>query len=139
MCFLFQATSKVFQTPIVSLASTQSILLSHQVYLTDRIDNKKRDRMPHMKCVCFLQASEDSLEALQTELREPKYGEYYLCQSVNHWLLMAPHRLVTDKVLLQSSAISSASLSLNDWRKLMNTKWSGKCRYGNISMTRRSC
>ncbi|KII90572.1 hypothetical protein PLICRDRAFT_106265 [Plicaturopsis crispa FD-325 SS-3] len=65
-------------TPIVSLASTQSTLLSHQVYLTDRIDNKKRDRMPHMKCVCFLRNSEDSLEALEAELREPKYGEYYL-------------------------------------------------------------
>ncbi|GJE88833.1 Sec1 family protein [Phanerochaete sordida] len=65
-------------TPIVSLASTQSTLLSHQVYLTDRIDNKKRDRMAHMKCVCFLQPSEESLEALEGELREPKYGEYYL-------------------------------------------------------------
>lgn len=65
-------------TPIVSLASTQSTLLSHQVYLTDRIDNRKRDRMSHMKCVCFLQPSEDSLEALSAELREPKYGEYYL-------------------------------------------------------------
>ncbi|EPS97074.1 hypothetical protein FOMPIDRAFT_1129308 [Fomitopsis schrenkii] len=65
-------------TPIVSLAVTQSTLLSHQVYLTDKIDNKKRDRMPHMKCVCFLQTSEDSLEALEAELREPKYGEYYL-------------------------------------------------------------
>lgn len=41
--------------------------------------------MPHMKCVCFLQNSEDSLEALEAELREPKYGEYYLCQWVNHW------------------------------------------------------
>uniref|UniRef100_A0A8H8CN73 Vacuolar protein sorting-associated protein 45 n=1 Tax=Psilocybe cubensis TaxID=181762 RepID=A0A8H8CN73_PSICU len=65
-------------TPIVSLATTQSSLLSHQVYLTDRIDNKKRDRMAHMKCVCFLQNSEDSLSALEEELREPKYGEYYL-------------------------------------------------------------
>ncbi|KAF9049477.1 Sec1-like protein [Hymenopellis radicata] len=65
-------------TPIVSLASTQSVLLSHQVYLTDRIDNKKRDRMAHMKCVCFLHASEESLEALALELREPKYSEYYL-------------------------------------------------------------
>jgi hypothetical protein len=65
-------------TPIVSLASTQSTLLSHQVYLTDRIDNKKRDRMPHMKCVCFLQNSEDSLESLVAELKEPKYGDYYL-------------------------------------------------------------
>ncbi|RXW22499.1 hypothetical protein EST38_g3391 [Candolleomyces aberdarensis] len=58
-------------TPIVSLASTQSVLLSHQVYLTDRIDNKKRERMPHMKCVCFLQNNEDSLEALEEELKEP--------------------------------------------------------------------
>lgn len=65
-------------TPIVSLSSTQSMLLSHQIYLTDRIDNNKRDRMPHMKCVCFLQSSEHSLVALETELREPKYGEYYL-------------------------------------------------------------
>lgn len=72
-----------YQTPIVSLAATQSTLLSHQVYLTDRIDNKKRDRMPHMKCVCFLQNSEDSLGSLEEELKEPKYGEYYLCQSVN--------------------------------------------------------
>ncbi|KAI0055585.1 Sec1-like protein [Artomyces pyxidatus] len=65
-------------TPIVSLASTQSTLLSHQVYLTDRIDNKKRDRMAHMKCVCFLRNSEESLGALEAELKEPKYGEYYL-------------------------------------------------------------
>ncbi|TFK27729.1 Sec1-like protein [Coprinopsis marcescibilis] len=65
-------------TPIVSLASTQSVLLSQQVYLTDRIDNKQRERMPHMKCVCFLQTSEDSMEALADELKEPKYGEYYL-------------------------------------------------------------
>ncbi|TEB18404.1 Sec1-domain-containing protein [Coprinellus micaceus] len=65
-------------TPIVSLASTQSVLLAQQVYLTDRIDNKKRDKMPHMKCVCFLQNNDDSLEALEEELKEPKYGEYYL-------------------------------------------------------------
>ncbi|KAF8512852.1 vacuolar protein sorting-associated protein 45 [Hysterangium stoloniferum] len=65
-------------TPIVSLASTQSTLLSHQVYLTDRIDNKNRDRMAHLKCVCFLRPSPESLEALADELKEPKYGEYYL-------------------------------------------------------------
>ncbi|EJC98087.1 vacuolar protein sorting-associated protein 45 [Fomitiporia mediterranea MF3/22] len=65
-------------TPIVSLSATQSVLLSQQVYLTDKIDNPQRERMPHLKCVCFLQASEESLTALEAELREPKYGEYYL-------------------------------------------------------------
>lgn len=39
--------------------------------------------MPHMKCVCFLQPSEGSIEAVCAELREPKYGEYYLCQCVD--------------------------------------------------------
>ena len=53
------------------------------MYLTDRIDNNNRERMAHMKCVCFLQNSEDSLGALEAELKEPKYGEYYLCQWVN--------------------------------------------------------
>ncbi|KAG9096034.1 vacuolar protein sorting-associated protein 45 [Ceratobasidium sp. 370] len=65
-------------TPIVSLSTTQSNLLSKQVYLTDSITNKKRDRMAHMKCVCFLRPNEESLEALGEELKEPKYGEYYL-------------------------------------------------------------
>ncbi|KAF8322629.1 Sec1-domain-containing protein [Clavulina sp. PMI_390] len=65
-------------TPIISLASTQSDLLTHQVYLTDRIDNMRRERMPHLKCVCFLSPSEESLEAIRQELGEPKYGEYYL-------------------------------------------------------------
>ena len=67
-------------TPIISLACTQSDLLTHQVYLTDRIDNSRRDRMPHLKCVCFLSPNEDTLEALRRELSEPKYGEYYLCE-----------------------------------------------------------
>ncbi|TRM64040.1 Sec1-like protein [Schizophyllum amplum] len=78
-------------TPIVSLASTQSTLLAHQVYLTDRIDNAKRERMAHMKCVCFLQNNEDSLEALQLELKAPKYGEYY-CQHTHQIRHRAPRR-----------------------------------------------
>ncbi|KAL4063304.1 Sec1-like protein [Scleroderma yunnanense] len=65
-------------TPIVSLAATQSTLLSHQVYLTDRVDNAQRSRMPHMKCICFLQPTTESIDAVSQELREPRYGEYYL-------------------------------------------------------------
>ena len=45
--------------------------------------------MPHMKCVCFLRNNEESLEAMENELREPKYGEYYLCQWVNIHTVLA--------------------------------------------------
>ncbi|KAG8956503.1 vacuolar protein sorting-associated protein 45 [Tulasnella sp. 419] len=65
-------------TPFVSLAASQSDLLAHQVYLTDRIDNPRRDRMPHLKCVCFVGPSEQSLEEIVKELEQPRYGEYYL-------------------------------------------------------------
>ncbi|KAM0789734.1 hypothetical protein ACM66B_006589 [Microbotryomycetes sp. NB124-2] len=92
-------------TPIVSLASTQSTLLSHEVYLTDRIDNPSRsipqaalassssssgsnyppsssrtaiERLPHLKCVCFLRPTDDSIEQCERELREGRYGGYWL-------------------------------------------------------------
>lgn len=51
-----------------------------------------------MKCVCFLQISEDSLAALEDELKEPKYGEYYLCQWVNLvWFASCKWRGQTDR------------------------------------------
>lgn len=89
-------------TPIVSLASTQSDLLTHQVYLTDRIDNARRDRMPHLKCICFLSPSEDSFEAVKRELSEPKYGEYYLC--------MSPYVLVAELSLANADLMWCSTL-----------------------------
>ncbi|KAK0532023.1 vacuolar protein sorting-associated protein 45 [Tilletia horrida] len=65
-------------TPIISTAFTQSALLAHEVYLTDRIDNQARDRMRHLKCCCFLRPSAESIAALVDELRMPKYASYYL-------------------------------------------------------------
>ncbi|KAI0395367.1 Sec1-like protein [Xylariaceae sp. FL0594] len=64
--------------PIVSTAVTQSALLSHEVYLTDRIDNQNREKMRHLRCLCFVRPSPDSIQLLIDELREPRYGEYYL-------------------------------------------------------------
>lgn len=63
---------------IMSTATTQSALLNHDVYLTDRIDNPKREKMRHLRCLCFLRPSSDSVQFLIDELRDPKYGEYNL-------------------------------------------------------------
>ncbi|TLS29077.1 hypothetical protein PpBr36_00524 [Pyricularia pennisetigena] len=64
--------------PILSTAVTQSTLLNHEVYLTDRLDNVNREKMRHLRCYCFVRPSPDSIQFLIDELREPKYGEYYL-------------------------------------------------------------
>jgi len=65
-------------TAIVSTAITQSFLLNQDVFLTDRVDNRKRDRMIHIKCIAFLRPSQESIGALVEELRNPRYGEYHL-------------------------------------------------------------
>ncbi|CAD6575298.1 MAG: vacuolar protein sorting-associated protein 45 [Cyphobasidiales sp. Tagirdzhanova-0007] len=65
-------------TPIISMASTTSALLSHEVYLTDRLDNLARERMPHLKCICFLRPTPESLRALEEELRNPRYSGYWI-------------------------------------------------------------
>jgi len=61
---------------IVSTAITQSALLKHEVFLIDRLDNLTRERMRHLRCLCFVRPSPDSIQFLIDELREPKYGEY---------------------------------------------------------------
>lgn len=76
-------TSNPAQVPIVSSATTQSALLNHNVYLTDRLDNQEREKMRHLRCLAFLRPSSDSIQFLIDELREPKYGEYHICMSAN--------------------------------------------------------
>lgn len=61
---------------IVSTAITQSALLKHEVFLIDRLDNHARERMRHLRCLCFVRPSPDSIQNLIDELRDPKYGEY---------------------------------------------------------------
>lgn len=61
---------------IVSTAITQSALLNHEVYLVDRLDNTSREKMRHLRCICFIRPSPDSIQLLIDELRNPKYGEY---------------------------------------------------------------
>lgn len=64
--------------PIVSTAITQSALLNHEVYLIDRLDNMNREKMRHLRCLCFVRPSANSIQLLIDELRDPRYGEYNL-------------------------------------------------------------
>jgi hypothetical protein len=88
----------------MSTATTQSALLNHEVYLTDRLDNQAREKMRHLRCLCFLRPSPDSIQFLIDELREPKYGEYNICRDGNRDII--GHRADIGQI----SAISFESL-----------------------------
>ncbi|CUS14780.1 unnamed protein product [Tuber aestivum] len=70
--------SNVAQVSIISTAITQSTLLSHEVYLIDRLDNADREKMRHLRCLCFVRPTSDAVQLLIDEFREPKYGEYHI-------------------------------------------------------------
>ncbi len=63
-------------TPILSITTTQSFLLSREIYLIDKISNS-REQMRHLKCIVFIRPT-DSINYLLKELQEPKYGDYYI-------------------------------------------------------------
>ncbi|WFD18203.1 vacuolar protein sorting-associated protein 45 [Malassezia caprae] len=65
-------------TPTVSAAYTQSALLEQEVYLTDKLANARRERMPHLTCVVFVRPNAASINALCEELQHPRYRAYWL-------------------------------------------------------------
>lgn len=36
--------------------------------------------MRHLRCVCFVRPSAQSIQHLIDEFRDPKYGEYFVCE-----------------------------------------------------------
>lgn len=38
--------------------------------------------MRHLRCLCFVRPSPESIQSLIEELREPKYGEYHICEDM---------------------------------------------------------
>ncbi|ORY86885.1 Sec1 family protein [Protomyces lactucae-debilis] len=65
-------------TRILSLISTQSALLEHEVYLTDRLRNPSRERMKHLACIVLCRPTSLNVSALANELADPRYGSYYI-------------------------------------------------------------
>lgn len=65
-------------TGVVSMVYTQSEVLQKEVYLFERVDTSGRESMKHLKAICFLRPTKENIEHLCSELKNPKYGVYYL-------------------------------------------------------------
>lgn len=71
----------LMKTPTISASFTQSALLENEVYLTDKLENGTRERMPHLQCIVYVRPCATSIQALCDELQHPRYGSYALCMS----------------------------------------------------------
>lgn len=65
-------------TTTISMCATQSDLLNHEIYLVDTIENQNRDVMRHLRCLVYVNPTEETIQALLRELQNPKYGDYYI-------------------------------------------------------------
>lgn len=72
-------------TPILSINCSQTKLLDNDIYLVEnlkalsnfsQLDN--RDTMRQLRCIVYISTTDESVDYLCKELRNPKYGEYQI-------------------------------------------------------------
>ncbi|CAF1600224.1 unnamed protein product, partial [Didymodactylos carnosus] len=63
---------------IVSMVYAQSEILQKEVFLFERIDIPGQKSLKHLSCICFVRPTEENIQALARELRDPKYGSYFI-------------------------------------------------------------
>lgn len=65
------------------MAFSQSEMLQKEVFLFERIDSgRSNERLKYLKCIVFIRPTRDNVLRLQTELKSPKYGAYYISESL---------------------------------------------------------
>ena len=65
-------------TRIVSLACQKSVLLSHEVFLIETIENFSGKQFPYMKAICLLRTTEDNKKLLCQLIKNSTFAEFYL-------------------------------------------------------------
>ena len=58
----------------------QSEILQKEVFLFERIDVPGQKSLKHLSAICFLRPTKENIDALVREIREPKYGNYFICK-----------------------------------------------------------
>ncbi|VEU22546.1 DEKNAAC103459 [Brettanomyces naardenensis] len=61
---------------IISMITTQSELLRHEIYLIDKLENSDRDNLRNLPCICFLKPSDITVSNLCNEIGSPRYKNY---------------------------------------------------------------
>lgn len=67
-------------TSVISVVFGQSEIQQREVYLVERIDFQNSDscRLRYLKCLVFLRPTSENIELLSKELRNPRFGTYYI-------------------------------------------------------------
>lgn len=63
---------------IISMVFSQSDIIQHEVFLTEKIDTENQEKMRHLNAICLLRPTNNNFLLLSKELRAPRYNEYHV-------------------------------------------------------------
>lgn len=135
-----------YTTSVLSIVSSQSELLNHNIFLIDKIGNlDSRDKFPNLNCIVFISPTTLSIDQLNDELKFPKYKKYsifftnYLQKSKlesiaecdDYGLVKSLQEVFWDYLILNSSLyqVSSSNISMNLISLLLSLKIKPIIRY----------
>lgn len=65
-------------TRSISAVYSQTEIMNAEVYLVEKLDAARPDRLPHLQAVCYLRPTRDNVARLRRELRRPRFGGYHV-------------------------------------------------------------
>lgn len=78
---------------------SQSEMLQREVYLFERLDMiSAREPMKYLKCIAFLRPTKENISLLSKELRNPRFGVYYVCKFLQNSVISELNLLLTSLI-----------------------------------------
>lgn len=65
---------------IISLICSQSQILKKNVYLIELIEKTSPEKLLHLSSIYFVRPTEDNINKLIKEIKDPRFREYNLCK-----------------------------------------------------------
>lgn len=62
---------------IISVIFSRSKLLKNDIFLIQRVADKG-DKMPHLKALYFVRPTQDNVDQIVKEIKDPRYKEYHI-------------------------------------------------------------
>lgn len=103
-------------TQIVSMVYSQTQIMEQEVYLVEQLGSDRKAAMTHLKAAVFVQPTEENIELLINEIREPRFSEYHLFFSniLPHDLLNRLAKVDEHEIVKQVQEFYADFLAINE-------------------------
>ncbi len=101
---------------IVSLVYSRTTILQKEVFYIEVIDNIPDEKLTHLKALFFLRCTDDNLQKVCNELKDPTFSQYslYFSSTVPHDKVQRIADADTHNVVVQVQEVFADFSTIND-------------------------